>query len=65
MPVLKNNDDLERWIKNIGADIIERAEDVGRDTKRVRTVSIYALITPDEILNFDITKNYIVDQKEV
>ncbi len=65
MPVLKNNNDLERWIKNIGADIIERAEDVGRDTKRVRTVSIYALITPDEILNFDITKNYIVDQKEV
>ena len=60
-----NNNDLERWIKNIGADIIERAEDVGRDTKRVRTVSIYALITPDEILNFDITKNYIVDQKEV
>lgn len=61
MPVLKKENDLEKWIKAIGQNIIDKAEDIGRDTKKVRSVTIYANITPEEILNFDITKNYCIN----
>lgn len=64
MPLINEKNDLENWVKAIGKNIMDRAEDIGRDTKRVRTVTIYACITPDEILNFDITKNYGVDLQE-
>jgi len=64
MPMLKKDNDLEKWVKAIGRNIIDKAEDIGRDTNKVRTVTIYACITPDEILNFDITKNYGVEMME-
>lgn len=64
MPMLKKDKDLEKWVKAIGQNIIDKAEDIGRDTNKVRTVTIYACITPEEILNFDITKNYGVEMME-
>lgn len=64
MPMLKKDNDLEKWVKAIGRNIIDKAEDIGRDTNKVRTVTIYACITPEEILNFDITKNYGVEMME-
>lgn len=64
MTILQKDNDLEKWIKAIGKNIVDRAEDIGRDTKKVRTVTIYACITSEEILNFDITKNYVVEMIE-
>ena len=64
MPMLKKDNDLEKCVKAIGRNIIDKAEDIGRDTNKVRTVTIYACITPEEILNFDITKNYGVEMME-
>lgn len=58
MTNFKKDNNLEKLIKVIGQNLIDRAEDIGRDTKRVSTVTIYAYITPDAILNFDVTKNY-------
>lgn len=57
---ISQKDDLEKWIKAIGEEIIDRASDVARDNERLRSVTIKSEITPDEILNLDINKNYIV-----
>lgn len=69
MPIMKRKKDVENWIKFIGQNLIDRAKDISNDIDKVRTITIYANITPDEILNFDITKNYIVtlinDDEEV
>ncbi len=68
MPMIKKSDDLSNWIKAIGQDLIDRADDIGRDTRRLASVTIYVNITPDEIVNFDVTKNYNIvfdDKKEV
>lgn len=45
-------------IKAIGQNLIEKAEEVCADLDNVRTITIYAKLTPSEICNFDITKNY-------
>lgn len=50
-------------IKSIGQELIKRAEDISNDIERVQSISIYANITPLEIVNFDITKNYITEFK--
>lgn len=69
MPIIKKENDVENWVKSIGQNLIDRAEDISRDIDKVRTITIYANITPEEILNFDITKNYTVklieDEEEV
>lgn len=54
------NDEIERCIKSIGADLISRSKDIARDLKGVRTISIYSTIENGTIINYDVTKNYYV-----
>ena len=42
----------------IGQELIKRAEDITNDLEEVKSITIYAQLNPDEIVNFDITKNY-------
>lgn len=51
-------------IKAIGQNLIEKAEEVCADLDNVRTITIYATLTPSEICNFDITKNYVANFEE-
>lgn len=51
-------------IKAIGQNLIEKAEEVCADLDNVRTITIYATLTPSEICNFDITKNYATNFEE-
>lgn len=53
-----NGSKMKEQIGQIGKDLISRAEDIARDIKGVRTITIHAEITPDEIINYDVTKNY-------
>lgn len=50
----------------IGQELIKRADDITNDLKFVANIEIYAKLTPDEITNFDIKKNYmaIYEDKE-
>lgn len=58
--IIKEKNDLEKWIKAVGEEIIDRASDVARDSERVSSITITSEIIPDKILNLDINKNYIV-----
>lgn len=51
-------------IKAIGQNLIERAEEICNDLDKVRSITIYANLTPNEICNFDVTKNYIANFEE-
>lgn len=51
-------------IKAIGQNLIEKAEEVCSDLDNVRDITIYARLTPSEICNFDITKNYAANFEE-
>lgn len=42
----------------IGQELIKRAEDITKDLKGVSNITIYAQLNPNEVVNFDITKNY-------
>lgn len=55
------NSEVERCIKSIGEDLIKRAEDIAKDLERVRTISIYSTIENGIIINYDVTKNYGVE----
>lgn len=55
---IHSKEDSINAIKAIGQGLINRADDICNDLNRVRSITIYAHITPEEIVNFDITKNY-------
>lgn len=55
--------DCTQAIKQIGEDLIEKAESITRDIEGVFSISIQATLNPTEIVNFDITKNYIAGLK--
>ena len=53
-------DSLEDCIKAIGQNLIDKAEQIANDDlSKIHTITIHTELTPAEILNFDITKNYI------
>lgn len=54
-----NKETCIQAIKSIGKELINRAEDVANDIEDVASITIYANITPLEIVNFDVTKNYV------
>lgn len=54
------NTEVERCIKSIGFDLVDRAKDISNDLKRVSTIDINAKICAGEIINYDIIKNYTV-----
>lgn len=51
-------ENVKKSIIAIGQELIKRADDVCNDLERVASITIYAKLTPDEIVNFDIKKNY-------
>ena len=62
--IVTNNEAIKKGIIAIGQSLIERAEEISRDLNRVTSITIYAQLNPSEIVNFDITKNYIAELKE-
>lgn len=62
--IIKNEEEAKKGIIAIGQSLIERAEEISRDLDRVTSITIYARLDPSEIVNFDITKNYIAKFKE-
>lgn len=57
-------DSVNEAIKAIGQELIRRADDISNDIKKVNTITIHVTLTPEEITNFDITKNYIAEFEE-
>lgn len=59
-------ENVKKSIIAIGQELIKRASDIANDLKLVANIEIYAKLTPDEITNFDIKKNYVAtfDDKE-
>lgn len=62
--IIKNEETAKNGIIAIGQSLIERAEEITRDLDRVQSITIFAQLNPGEIINFDITKNYIAELKE-
>ena len=62
--IIKNEETAKNGIIAIGQSLIERAEEITRDLDRVTSITIFAQLNPDEIINFDITKNYVAELKE-
>ena len=56
--VIRNKEEVKNGIIAIGQELIKRAEDISTDIERVSTITIYAVLNPSEVVNFDITKNY-------
>lgn len=56
IPVGKEN--VRKSIISIGQELIKRADDIVNDINKVSTITINAILTPEEVTNFNITKNY-------
>ena len=56
-PIGKEN--VKKAIIAIGQELIKRADDITNDIKFVANIEISAKLTPDEVTNFNINKNYI------
>lgn len=48
----------------IGQELIKRAADITNDLESVANIEINAKLTPDEVTNFNIKKNYIATYEE-
>lgn len=57
-------ENINKGIKAIGQELIRRADEISSDIKHVSTITINAVLTPEEVVNFDITKNYIAEFEE-
>ena len=55
---ITRKEDINKSIKAIGQELIRRADDISKDLEMVSSITINAVLTPAEIVNFDITKNY-------
>lgn len=56
------NSEVAKCIKAIGQDLIDRADDISNDVKNVVSITIYSKIVGEEIMNYDVTKNYYVKE---
>lgn len=63
---IRGNESAKNGIIAIGQELIRRAEEITKDLENVSSITIYAQMNPSEVVNFDITKNYIarLDDKE-
>lgn len=52
-------DGVKNGIVAIGQSLIKKSDEVSNDLKNVESITIHAEIKAEEIVNFDITKNYI------
>lgn len=62
IPTEKEN--VKNAIIAIGEELIKRADDVTNDIKFVTSIEINAKLTPNEIANFDIKKNYMATYED-
>lgn len=62
MPTGKEN--VKKSIIAIGQELIKRADDITNDIKFVANIEISAKLTPDEVTNFNIKKNYIATYED-
>lgn len=62
IPVEREN--VKKSIIAIGQELIKRADDITNDLKCVANIEINAKLTPDEVTNFNIKKNYIAIYEE-
>lgn len=62
--VTPNNDKTEDCIKAIGESLIKKAKDISNDIDNVTSITIHANISYDEIVNFDVTKNYVAELED-
>lgn len=62
IPVEREN--VKKSIIAIGQELIKRADDITNDLKYVANIEINAELTPDEITNFNIKKNYIATYED-
>lgn len=60
---INSKEECTQAIKQIGEDLIEKAESITRDIEGVYSITIKATLNPAEIVNFDITKNYTAGLK--
>lgn len=63
MIIANNEEHCIKSIKAIGQNLIDRAEDICNDLDKVSSITIYANINPDNVVNFDVTKNYLASLK--
>ena len=57
--LLPNNKNLKQCLIRVGRAIINKADYIAQDdSKGITSVTIKAKMTPDEVLNFDVAKNY-------
>ena len=62
--LVPKKDTIKECIISIGQELIERAEDITNDVEGVTSITINAKLNPTEIVNFDITKNYMAGFRE-
>lgn len=55
---ITKKEDVNKSIKAIGQELIRRADDISKDVEMVSSITINAVLTPTEVVNFDITKNH-------
>ena len=55
---------VKKSIIAIGQELIKRADDITNDIKFVANIEISAKLTPDEVTNFNIKKNYIATYED-
>ncbi len=57
-------ENVKNSIIAIGQELIKRADDITNDLKFVANIEINAKLTPDEVTNFNIKKNYIATYED-
>lgn len=62
--MIANCNDVKKSLIAIGQELINRADDISRDNNRVTSIIIHAELNQAEIVNFDITKNYVAYLEE-
>ena len=61
---IHSKEDAEKAITSIGQELIRRAKDIPNDIERVTKIKINAEISADEVVNVNITKNYVTEFEE-
>ena len=61
---INSKEDEEKAITSIGQELIRRAKDITNDIERVTKIKINAEISADEVVNVNITKNYVTEFEE-
>ena len=57
-------ENVKKAIIAIGQELIKRADDISNDIKLVTSIEIKAKLVPNEIINFDIKKNYMATYED-